>query len=39
MHHHDSDSKQKTITSPNNLIFKHLSSKVIVSAFFIKMKL
>jgi len=38
-HHNGSDSKQKTITSPNYLIFKHLSSKVIDNSFFIKIKM
>lgn len=37
-HYDDSDSKQKTITPLNHLIFKLLTSKVIVNTFFIKIK-
>jgi len=38
-HHDGSDSKQKTITPSNNLIFNHLTPKVIDNSFFIKIKM
>jgi hypothetical protein len=38
-HHDGSDSKQKTITPSNHLIFNHLTPKVIDNSFFIKIKM
>lgn len=38
-HHDGSDSKPKTITPSNHLIFNHLTQKVIDNPFFIKIKM
>jgi len=38
-HHDGSDSKQKTITPSNHLIFNHLTPKVTDNSFLIKIKM